>query len=116
VTAIRRGPRPPLIAVHGTQLAVGIGPFIPDGYAMLVQKADIRVALQEPEQLIDDRLEVNLLGRQQREAAREVETQLRPEYAQSARPGAIALAHTVMENVLHQVEILAHAVSLPHAR
>jgi len=46
-------------------------------------------------------------------AARQVETQLRSEDTEGAGPGAVALAHTVIEDVLHEVEVLAHADSLP---
>ena len=67
---------------------------------------------QEPEQLVDDRLQVQLLGGDQREALGEVEAHLMAEHRERAGAGAVALLHAVGEHVLHQIEILAHRASL----
>ena len=45
-TAVRRFPASPLLAVNRSQIAVGIGPFIPDGHALFVQVAQVSVAAQ----------------------------------------------------------------------
>ena len=56
-----------MLAVDGAELAVRVGPLVPDPDAVTVQRAHVRVAGEEPEQLVDDRFQVQLLGRQQRE-------------------------------------------------
>ena len=64
---------------------------------------------QEPEQLVDDRLQVQLLGGDAAESpSREIEAHLMAEHRQRAGAGAVALLHAVGEHVFHQVEILAH--------
>src|ERR1041384_1706295 len=83
----RPRPPPPLLAVDRTELAVLVGPLVPDRHAVLLQVAHVRVALQEPQQLVDDRLHVQLLGREQRKALREVETHLAAEHGARARAG-----------------------------
>ncbi len=64
---VRRRPGPPLVAIDRPQIAVRVRPLVPDRDAVVVQVADIGVTLEEPKQLMDDRLGVNLFGRDQRE-------------------------------------------------
>ena len=64
---------------------------------------DVRLAAQEPQQLVGDRLQVHALGRDQREALRQVEAQLPAEHAARARAGAIGLDGAVLEHVAQQV-------------
>ena len=66
--AVLRRPGAPLLAVDRAEIAVLVGPFVPDPHAVVVEIFDVGVAGQEPEQLVDDRLEVQLLGGDQREA------------------------------------------------
>ena len=101
--ARRRRPRPPLHAVDGAELARGIRPLVPDGDAVLAQPPDVRRALQEPEQLVGDRLEVHALGGDEREALREVEPQLAAEHAAGAGARAIGLVRAVLEHVAQEV-------------
>src|SRR5581483_8556671 len=75
---------------------------------MLFQIADVGLAAQKPEQFVDDRLEVQLLGGEERKAFAEIETHLMAEHRQRAGAGAVALLHPVAEDVVHQIEILAH--------
>src|SRR3546814_2261942 len=74
--AVRRRPGTPLGAIDGTEIDVRVRPFVPDANAVLLQIPDVRVALQEPQQLVDDRLDVQLLGREQRETLGQVEAHL----------------------------------------
>ena len=52
------GPRAPLMAVHRSEVAVLVCPFVPDAHAVLLQVAHVGVAAQEPKQFVDYRLEV----------------------------------------------------------
>lgn len=74
--AVGRGPRAPLPAVDRPEFALGVGPFVPDRHAMVTQVFDVGVAGQKPQKFVDDRLEVQLLGRQKRKSLCEVEAHL----------------------------------------
>src|SRR5579859_2559859 len=106
--AIRRRPRAPLVAIDRTELAVFVGPLVPDTYAVFLEITGIGLALQEPQQFMDDRLQVNLLRGQQRETGLQVEAQLRAEYTERAGAGAVLLAVSALQNVPHQIEVLTH--------
>jgi hypothetical protein len=110
--SLRSLPVTPLLAIDGTEITVPVGPFIPDADAVLLQVADVGVALQEPQQLVDDRSQVQLLGGQQGKTGTKVETHLPAEYRARADAGAVCLGGTPFEDVPHQVEILLHAVCL----
>jgi hypothetical protein len=106
--AVRRRPGAPLPAVDRTEIAVLVGPFVPDGDAMLVEIFDVGVAAQEPEQFVDDGFDVQLLGGDQREAGSEIEAHLMAEHRARANTRAVALFHALGEHAFHKVEILAH--------
>ena len=98
-------PGAPLPAVDGAEVAVFIGPLIPDGDAVLLEVGDAGVASQEPEEFVDDGAQVELLGGQAGEARGEIEAHLVAEDAFRAGPGAIVLAHTIVTNVPKKIEI-----------
>ena len=54
MAAVRRRPGTPLFAVDRPQVAILIRPLVPDGDVVLVQIGDVGVALQEPQQFMDD--------------------------------------------------------------
>ena len=112
MAATRCRPGPPLVAVDGAQLTVGIGPLIPDRHSLLVQPLDIGRALNEPQQLGDDRPGVKLLGREQRKTLTQVEAHLVAKRAQCPGAGAVTLLGAVCEDVVQQVEVGLHGSSL----
>src|SRR5436190_7949239 len=61
-------PIAPLRTVNAAEFAVFVGPFIPDRDAMFVEVANVRIAAQEPEQLVDDRFDVQLFRGEQRKS------------------------------------------------
>jgi hypothetical protein len=75
---------------------------------VLLQVPGVGLAFEEPQQLVQDRLEMDFLGGEQRKARIQVEAQLRAEYGKSAGAGAVALLGAVRQHMLHQVEIIAH--------
>ena len=111
--AVRRRPRPPLVAVDGAELAGVVGPLVPDGDAVLAQPPHVGVAGDEPEQLADDGLQVDLLRGDQREAVGQREPHLVAEDAAGARAGAVALLDTLVEDPLHQIEVRPHVGRVP---
>ena len=75
---------------------------------MLLQPAHIGFAAQEPEQFVDDGLQVQLLGREQRKTLAEIEAHLVPEYRQGAGAGAVALFDSFVEDALQKLLVLSH--------
>src|SRR6185503_1352023 len=96
-------------AVHRAEVAVLVGPLVPDRHAALLQPLHVGVAAQEPEQLVDDRLEVQLLGGEEREAAAEPEAQLAAEHRERAGAGAVRLARAALEHLGDEVEVVPFA-------
>ena len=68
----------------------------------------VGVAAQKPQELVDDRPQVQLLGGHQRKARREIEAHLIAEHAQCAGARAIVLARAVLPDVAQKIEILPH--------
>ena len=108
VLAVGRGPRAPLGAVDGAQFAIGIGPFVPDCHAVVLQPAHVGRALEEPQQFIDDGLDVDLLGGHQRKAVLQVEAHLVPEHGARAGAGAVGFVGAMFVDMAHQGEIGLH--------
>src|SRR5262245_34571878 len=66
-------------------------------------------ALQEPEQLMDDRLHVQLLGGDEREALAEIEAHLMAEERDRAGPGAVPFSGSALAHAGEEIEILAQS-------
>src|SRR3546814_7617638 len=81
---------------------------------MALQVGDVGVPREEPQQFMDDRLEMQLLGGQQREALGEVEAHLVAEQALGAGAGAVALVDALVANPAQEVEVLFHGRSEEH--
>ena len=101
-------PVAPLLAVDRPKVAVLVGPFIPNADLALVEPADVGVAAQEPQQLGDDRTQMQLLRGEQREAIPEIEAHLGAEPRQSAGSSAVLLRGPAIEDQLHELKVLAH--------
>src|SRR5262245_53823236 len=68
----------------------------------------VRIAGQKPQQLMNDRLQMQLLGRDQGKAFIERKPHLMSEHRQRPSSGAVALFDPAAENEFHQIKILAH--------
>ena len=97
------GPCAPLVAIHGSQFTVLIGPLVPDAHPMFLQIAHIRVTLQEPQQFVHDALEMEFLGGEQGKSLLQIETHLVAEEAHRARARAVALERTLTQDAVQQV-------------
>ena len=91
------------MAVDGAQLAVFVGPFVPDAHAMFLQIAHVGIALQEPQQLIDDAFQVQFLGGEHGEPVVEVVAALCAEDADGACSRAVALLGSLAEDAVKYV-------------
>ena len=99
----------PLVAVDRAEIAVLVRPFVPDADAVFLQVAHVGVAADEPQQLVNDRGQMQPLGRHQRKARREIKAHLVAEHAQRAGARAILLGHAGVADVAQQIQVLAHA-------
>lgn len=104
--AVGRGPGPPPLAIDRPQLTLGVGPFVPDADAVVLQIGDVGLAAQEPQQFHDDGAQMQFLGRQDRKALGQVEPHLATEHAERSGAGAVIAPHAVVQDVAHQVQIL----------
>ncbi len=111
MTAIRGRPGAPLFAVDRAKVAVLIGPLIPDADVIFMQVGNIGVALQEPQQFMDDRAQVAALGGHQRETFLQVKAHLVAKNGERTGAGTVIFLGALIEHLLHQFEILFHASS-----
>src|SRR5579863_3174847 len=89
--AVRALPGAPLFAVDGTEFAIGVRPLVPDADAILLQITDVSIAVKEPDEFVDDRLQMQPLGGEQRKAGAEIEAQLAAKQRANARACPVAL-------------------------
>ncbi|MNC04864.1 hypothetical protein D3C75_523140 [compost metagenome] len=106
--AIGRRPGAPLGTIDRAQIAVLVSPLVPDADAVLFQVGSVGVAIEEPQQLVNDGTQVALLGGDQREAFRQIEAHLMTEQGDCPRAGAIGFDCAFIQDLLHQVEIGPH--------
>ena len=82
-------PGAPLRAVNRPQIAILVGPLIPDADTIFLQIGGIGIAIEEPEQLVNDGAQVALLGSHQRETFRQIEAHLMAEQGDSTGAGTV---------------------------
>ena len=109
--AIGAFPTPPLCSVDGSKIAAIIGPLVPDGYILLAQPPDVRIAAKKPQQFRNDRSQVHFLGRDQWETVGEVKSQLPAEDAQRACAGSVGSLRAAIADITQKVEVLTHCCS-----
>lgn len=81
-----------------SEVSVLVCPFVPDAYAVFLQVFDVGVALQEPEQFVDDGFQVQLFGGQQGEAFFEVEPHLVSENADCSCSCTVFFSHSFVQD------------------
>ena len=97
---------------HAQFIVIAVGVVVPDMHAVLDQIADVGIAPQKPEQLVDHPFQEDLLGGQQRESFAEVETHLVAEDAARAGSRAVAPHDAFVANPAQQIEVLFHDVTV----
>ena len=106
---VRRRPRAPLIAVDGPEIAVAVRPFVPDADPVVLQVLDVGVPLQEPQELVNDGFEVQLLGGEHGKTSAKIEVRLIAEHAERSGARAVALGVAVVADMVQEIEILPHS-------
>ena len=108
---VRALPGAPLLAVDRAEIAVGVRPFVPDRDAVGLEIGDVGVAVEEPDQLVDDRLEVQPLRRDERKTLGEIEADLPAEQRAHAGAGAVAFHDALFERLAQEFEIGPHRLA-----
>lgn len=108
VAALAVGPAAPLVAVDGAEAAVFCCPFVPNTDAAFGEPVVVGVALDEPEQFLDDGFDVDFFGGDEREALREVEAHLVAKNRACACACAVGFVGAVVHDVAHEVEVVLH--------
>ena len=86
-----------------TQIAVGIGPLVPDTNTAILEPLGIGVSVKEPEQLVNDGFKVQFLGGKQGKSLLQVEPHLVSEHAECAGAGAVTFLHSFTKYSVKQV-------------
>lgn len=87
-----------------------IRPFVPDMHIVIHEILDIGFPPKEPEKLMDDPLQKNFLGREEREPFLKVESHLATENASRSGSGPIALIVSFVHDLPQEIEILLFAM------
>jgi len=106
--AVRRFPATPLFAVDRAEITVLVGPFVPDSNPVFLQVGNVGIALEEPQQFVNDGFQVQFLCRDHREAFGKVEAHLPAKDGTRAGAGAVGFVMSVLKNVAHQVMVGLH--------
>ena len=98
-------PASPLCAVNQAQVAMFVGPFVPDVNPLGLKRPDVRVAGQHPQKFGDYALREQTLRRQKREAVAKIEAHLFAEQRTRADAGAVVMAFAVQEHPHRKIAI-----------
>ena len=105
---VRGRPTAPLVSVHRAEVSVFVSPFVPDAHSVVLEIFYVGVPGYEPQEFIDDGLEMHFLGGKERKSVREIESHLIPE--DTLRPDArpVLFHHPVPADMPQKVKILFH--------
>src|ERR1051325_11178125 len=111
-TAIGSSPIAPLGAIDTAEIALGVGPFVPDSHAVLVEIFDVGIAAEKPEQFVDDRFEMELLRGEEWKACVERKAGLRAENGISAGACSVGFEFALLENEREQIKVWLHQLAV----
>lgn len=98
MAAVRGRPRAPLLAVDRTCVTVLICPLVPDGDIVFMQISNVGIALQEPEQFMNDRAQMAALRCHQRKAFLQIEAHLVAKNGERTGAGAVVFRRALVEH------------------
>ena len=101
-----------LTTIDASEIAISVRPLVPNRNLVLAKVADIGVAFEKPEQLVNDRAQVKLFRRDQRESLAEIKPFLRAENGIGAGASAVGFEFSLVENKLEKPVILLHGKSV----
>ena len=91
------------MTIDRTQFTVLIGPFVPNPHTVVLQVFHVCVAIQEPQQFVYDRLQMQFFCCKQRETVLQVEAHLVSEDAYRTSASAVALLCALRHDAVEQV-------------
>ena len=97
----------PVTAIGGFEIAIGIGPRVPD-FRVLAEVADVVFAGEIPQQLTEHGRPVHFFGRQQGITLREIDRVMRAKPGNRVDARAALLARAPFEDKPHQIQVLFH--------
>ena len=95
--------RTPLIAVNVSKIAVLVGPLVPYPHTIVLQVFHVCVAVEEPQELVNNRFQVQFFCGEAGESLLEVKTHLVAEHANGACAGPVFLFRALGEYSVEQV-------------
>jgi hypothetical protein len=104
--AIESAPGPPLRAIDSPEVAVFIGPLVPDRDFVFTEIADVGVTLEEPQQLVDDRAEVEFFSGEQRKSFAQIKPFLSAKDRNRASAGAVGFWPTLFPDETEKAVVL----------
>ena len=113
--AFRCRPCPPLAAIDRSQLAFGIFPLVPDRHAVFFQIPRIGFPPQKPQQLMNDRAQMEFLGRHARESLAQIIPRLSAENRNRASACPVGSPLAVGQHIAHQIMVSFHARIKPRS-
>ena len=116
LNAIGADPAAPLLAVDWPKIAVLIGPFVPNRDPVFVEIANIRIAGQKPQKLVDDALEEHLFRGDEGKAFREVEAHLVTENTNGSGTCAVAFLCALFQDAFNEIVVLLHVTKMVERR
>jgi len=105
---VRAAPRSPLRPVDPAEISVGVGPLVPNGHPILPQRVDIGFTAEKPEQLVDDRPQMDFFRGDQREPVPQVEACLRTEDAKSAGSSPVLARTPLLKDHFEEAVVFLH--------
>jgi hypothetical protein len=101
-------PISPLVSIDRAQVALFVCPGIPDPNPVFLKIGYIGIAIEEPEQFMNNRFHMDLLGGNQGKTLRQIKAHLISENAERSGTGTITFGISVFEYVFEKVVVLFH--------
>ena len=111
------------MTVNRPQVAVFIGPLIPDGHFVVVEIFNIGIAGDKPQKFVDNGAQVDFLGCEKGESFTQVEAHLIAEYALGAHTGflvkflkiCLIFGYSVKDSIICCGSISIYLISLSNS-
>jgi len=105
-STVQTRPTAPLRTVHWPEIAVLVGPLVPDLDAVFLKPADVCLSAQEPQQLVDDCVVVDLLAGDEGKPLGQIKTDLSTKHAFRAGAGSISFFSAMYKHVFEEIFVL----------
>ena len=104
------GPGPPLVPIHGAQVAVFVGPLVPDRDLVVLEPANVGVSSQEPQQFVDHGPDVDFFGGEKWESLGQVEPHLSTKQTTRSNAGTVFAIKAMTEDFVQKLQVCTHEI------